>query len=549
MDADFYGTISSIGDSHYIGATLYDPEIGWFDRILQVTFDAGGAATTSLLDIPTNGGLLSTFAGGLLVNSYNEDGSQSIHWYDLAHSQLQLLATSAPYGNFDQVFVGAGAGGSSTLYVVESVPGYGSRVIAVRSASIQSGSPAVVALPIVDAFQGNPTLLGDKLVYGEAVWTGAEFVLQFTVTDGSLAGTTTYLSPIIPTELWGNVVSEMVSVGTDVYFLYNPYVGFPTPTTLVSQVVKFDTIAGTFTTLASFFGSDATNAPAQNLTATEDGIYFTAWNEELGGRGIWAYDAAAGFVAVEMYASNPYLDPSQMAYIDGALYFAGGSVAVPHLDWNQPSYQAWVLRPAAASDRLQGDFNLDGIVNAADYTVWRDALGQTGVTPFSGADANGDGVIDSTDYQLWKANFGATRPTPAAGAGAVTASPDEKGDEASAEAADEILIVPTAAEPANVTAPPAPSTHDFGWDFMPARLISRPTTYLTGTGSRLSSDNHNDDDLLLMLAVNRASAASTVDEFNDEAATLRNEPNFDGSLAEATFEALCASSGPSFSGL
>jgi hypothetical protein len=42
-------------------------------------------------------------------------------------------------------------------------------------------------------------------------------------------------------------------------------------------------------------------------------------------------------------------------------------------------------------DDLEGDYNLDGIVNAADYTVWRDG-----------------GSPDDTvaGYNLWRANFG-----------------------------------------------------------------------------------------------------------------------------------------------
>ncbi|MDA8746239.1 dockerin type I domain-containing protein, partial [Rubripirellula amarantea] len=56
---------------------------------------------------------------------------------------------------------------------------------------------------------------------------------------------------------------------------------------------------------------------------------------------------------------------------------------------------------------LEGDFNDNGVVDAADYTVWRDNLGAT-VTPYTGADADGDGQVDANDYQLWKANFGAT---------------------------------------------------------------------------------------------------------------------------------------------
>jgi pimeloyl-ACP methyl ester carboxylesterase len=53
-----------------------------------------------------------------------------------------------------------------------------------------------------------------------------------------------------------------------------------------------------------------------------------------------------------------------------------------------------------------GDYNLNGAVDAADYTVWRDSLGQA-VAAFTGADGNGTGTVDASDYALWKANFGA----------------------------------------------------------------------------------------------------------------------------------------------
>lgn len=42
---------------------------------------------------------------------------------------------------------------------------------------------------------------------------------------------------------------------------------------------------------------------------------------------------------------------------------------------------------------LAGDFNLDGVVDAADYTVWRDGLGTT---------------YTQGDYDTWKNNYGAT---------------------------------------------------------------------------------------------------------------------------------------------
>jgi hypothetical protein len=67
---------------------------------------------------------------------------------------------------------------------------------------------------------------------------------------------------------------------------------------------------------------------------------------------------------------------------------------------------------------VPGDYNTDGTVDAADYTVWRDLFGQSG--PNLPADGTGpentpDGIVDMLDYALWKSHFG---ESVAAGAGA-----------------------------------------------------------------------------------------------------------------------------------
>lgn len=59
------------------------------------------------------------------------------------------------------------------------------------------------------------------------------------------------------------------------------------------------------------------------------------------------------------------------------------------------------------AEGLPGDFNADGGVDAADYTVWRDNLN-------SGFDLNGNGdesggsagVVDGADYALWQSRYG-----------------------------------------------------------------------------------------------------------------------------------------------
>ncbi len=69
-----------------------------------------------------------------------------------------------------------------------------------------------------------------------------------------------------------------------------------------------------------------------------------------------------------------------------------------------------VKEQATNIDLLLGDYNRDGSVDAADFTVWRDTLGTT-TTSFSAADGNGNGVIDQGDYAAWRANFGTSRPS------------------------------------------------------------------------------------------------------------------------------------------
>ena len=50
-----------------------------------------------------------------------------------------------------------------------------------------------------------------------------------------------------------------------------------------------------------------------------------------------------------------------------------------------------------------GDDNGNGVVDAADYTLWRDTLGsQLDLR----ADGNGDGTVDEADYVFWNDRFG-----------------------------------------------------------------------------------------------------------------------------------------------
>src|SRR5690606_17102385 len=72
---------------------------------------------------------------------------------------------------------------------------------------------------------------------------------------------------------------------------------------------------------------------------------------------------------------------------------------------------------------LKGDFNADGVVDAADYTVWRNNLGALNEMALNG---NGSGTngVDAADYLLWKENFLSTNGAAAAAHFASTQVPE-----------------------------------------------------------------------------------------------------------------------------
>jgi hypothetical protein len=75
-------------------------------------------------------------------------------------------------------------------------------------------------------------------------------------------------------------------------------------------------------------------------------------------------------------------------------------------DQGTPSLAEWIR--ATPNILLDGDFNGDDVVDAADYTVWRNGL---------------DTKYTADDYNLWKNNFGATAGA-AVGGGATASVPE-----------------------------------------------------------------------------------------------------------------------------
>ena len=98
---------------------------------------------------------------------------------------------------------------------------------------------------------------------------------------------------------------------------------------------------------------------------------------------------------------------------------AGGNVMWMYLaingDWGDGAVTVYYdnLR-LIQRDALAADYNGNGVVDAADYSVWRDSLGAVGLN--LAADGDADGRVTLDDYEFWKSQFGLTIADLSAGA-------------------------------------------------------------------------------------------------------------------------------------
>jgi len=129
------------------------------------------------------------------------------------------------------------------------------------------------------------------------------------------------------------------------------------------------------------------------------------------GGGLSAFNASAqNNLALAVYGTN---GTTQLSLTNTAP--AGQQEILPYLFLpTAGQYYARVTGASAAAQLyelqlsvaalLTGDYNRNGIVDAADYTVWRNTMGQTGAA--LAADGDGNGKVDAADYTVWTANFG-----------------------------------------------------------------------------------------------------------------------------------------------
>jgi gluconolactonase len=159
------------------------------------------------------------------------------------------------------------------------------------------------------------------------------------------------------------------------------------------RVMAYDVASdGTLSNERQFATMGPSNSP-DGITVDRAGNLYAA-----GYRSVWAWNPAGQplfQLAMPLLAlATSAEDPTNVEFggADGRTLFITAGKSLYGIELNVPS-------PAL------GDFNGDGTVSAADYTVWRNTLGTS--TDLS-ADGNGNKTIDAGDYDVWREHFGTT---------------------------------------------------------------------------------------------------------------------------------------------
>ncbi len=158
------------------------------------------------------------------------------------------------------------------------------------------------------------------------------------------------------------------------------------------------------------FSFSVEGASQVNITMTPLGFSYAHQAFGLGSTTIQS--DRIGDLGIEVQQLGPSLVSSSLGISNG-----GGLGAAETLDFTTTEAGSFTLHVtgitnatqfyrldlAVTSLALPGDYTGDGLVDAADYTRWRDTLGST--TELA-ADGDGNGEIDDADYDVWASAYG-----------------------------------------------------------------------------------------------------------------------------------------------
>jgi hypothetical protein len=223
---------------------------------------------------------------------------------------------------------------------------------------LDSGDPIASPTISVEATQGGTTLTLDALAPGHPLYKGKYVYYKFVDFDPGLLGS------------WEIVPTDSTGIGTSVST--NP---IPDPEFL--PLVEDITVQGT--TLGARVSWTLPNLVGFDVDGT-----FVRIIEAISGTHMWISDAlpvqTTSFVAPAS-EFQPGVD-----YVYHVSLFDGEDFSY-YENWSSSFSEPFRFTTYTTN----GDFNLDGSVDAADYVVWRNGLGT---------------IYTQNDYKIWRAHFG-----------------------------------------------------------------------------------------------------------------------------------------------
>jgi hypothetical protein len=246
----------------------------------------------------------------------------------------------------------------------------------------------------------------------------APVIGQEVVLESAMLGATGHISGSSVTNAQFIGWRFQIDVPLDVDHIGGHLEGDPfTPGTLFAALVRLDSITSiphgapftedeliATTTFLPPFPSDEVTVPF--VAALQPGSYTLVFGAGMFG--------ATGLGGMPNFNDQPDIPPTD---ISSYIFWSIPRQGAPQ-EWRQNlgSHMRFVVE---AHVPIPGDYNHDGTVNTDDYNVWLSGFNST--TNLM-ADGNGNNVVDAADYTIWRDHLGAT----SAGSAAVTSVPEPR---------------------------------------------------------------------------------------------------------------------------
>jgi predicted outer membrane repeat protein len=428
-DGDYFGrSVASLGDLDGDGVTdlavgAYRDNTGGSDRGGVHVLFLGANGTVKGREKIAQG-----IGGG--PNFANDDrfGSSIAALGDLDGDGVIELAVGAETDN-------TGGSDRGAVYTLFLRPGNRSPVITAPAAvSVPENSSAVMTVTASDA-DVPPQTISFSII-------GGADQSKFTISSGGTLSFNTPPNFEAPTDVGGNNVYEVTVQASD------GAGGAATQSLMVTVTPLNDnrpvitspdavSVPENTTTVLTVTATDA-DLPPQTLTySIVGGVDLARFN--ITTSGLLSFNTPPNFEAPsDANGDNVYV------------------VIVQASDGSLPSVQAILVTVTnVVSEPLVGDYNNNGVVDLADYVLWRNGgpLQNEGASP---------GAVTLEDYGVWRANFGRTAPAVGAASGLSTRPQPTTADllgvsslEPPATRATSLLDAQTFARPSKPAASPA----------------------------------------------------------------------------------------------